>query len=139
MAPEVAAAAPAVSPSVRSAPAAPPRATPTAAPPSRHDRLLVAGFAGAAVASWVVDLRGPRREVALAGRKLPPLCAFRLVTGRRCPGCGMTRGFLYMFRGDLRSAVRANHLTPVAFVLTAREVARAVSRLLMRVAAAPAR
>jgi hypothetical protein len=139
MAAEGTAAALAASPSVPSAPAAPPSTPPVAAPPSRHDRLLVAGFAGAALASRVVDLRGPRREVALAGFKLPPLCAFRLVTGRRCPGCGMTRGFLYMFRGDVRSAIRANHLTPVAFVLTAREVARAVSRMLRRVAAAPAR
>lgn len=108
-------------------------------PPSRQDLILVAGFAGAAVASRVVDLRGPRREVAVAGRRLPPLCAFRLVTGRRCPGCGMTRGFLYLFRGDVVNAVRANHLTPVAFVLAAREVSRAASRLLRRVAAARAR
>ena len=114
-------------------------APPAPPPVSRNDLVLVAGFTGAAVASRVVDLRGPRREVALAGHSLPPLCAFRLVTGRRCPGCGMTRGFLYMFRGDILNALRANHLTPVAFVLAAREVARAASRLLRRVAAARAR
>jgi hypothetical protein len=116
--------------------AEPPIAIP---PPSRNDLVLVVGFAGAAVASRVVDLRGPRREIALAGHRLPPLCAFRLVTGRRCPGCGMTRGFLYMFRGDLVNAIRANHLTPVAFVLAAREVARAASRIVRRVAAGRAR
>ena len=119
-------------------PAASP-ASPPPPPPSRQDLILVAGFTGAAVASRVVDLGGPRREIALAGHRLPPLCAFRLVTGRRCPGCGMTRGFLYMFRGDLLNAVRANPLPPVAFLLAAREVSRAASRVLRRVAAVRAR
>jgi len=88
-----------------------------------------------AVASRILELRGPRDDIALGGRRMPPLCAFRIVTGHRCPGCGSTRAFLYMFRLEPLNAVRANVFSPVTFALTTLTALRAAIRLL---AAGPA-
>jgi hypothetical protein len=89
---------------------------------------FVAGF----LASRLVEMRGPRSDVALAGRRLPPLCAFRLLTGHRCPSCGTTRAFLYMFRLEPLNAVRANVFSPITFALTTVAVSRAAMRLAAR-------
>jgi hypothetical protein len=88
-----------------------------------------------AAASRLLELRGPRDDIALAGRRLPPMCAFRIVTGHRCPGCGTTRAFLYMFRLEPLNAVRANVFSPVTFALTTLTVVKAATRVL---AGAPA-
>ena len=90
------------------------------------------GFVSGFLASRLVALRGPRGDVALAGRPLPPLCAFRLLTGHRCPSCGTTRAFLYMFRLEPLNAVRANVLSPITFALTTVAVSRAAMRLAAR-------
>jgi Protein of unknown function (DUF2752) len=58
------------------------------------------------------------------------MCVFRLVTGHRCPSCGTTRAFLYMFRLEPLNAVRANVFSPVTFALTTLAVSRAAVRLL---------
>jgi hypothetical protein len=94
--------------------------------------LWVIGFGAMAAASRLVELRGPRGDVALGGRRLPPLCAFRLITGHRCPSCGTTRAFLYMFRLEPLNAVRANVLSPITFALTTLAVSRAAIRLAAR-------
>ncbi|MFL5866594.1 MAG: DUF2752 domain-containing protein [Thermoleophilaceae bacterium] len=91
--------------------------------------LWVVGFAAGFIASRLVELRGPRDDVALGGTRLPPLCAFRLITGHRCPSCGTTRAFLYMFRLEPLNAVRANVFSPVTFALTTIAVSRAAIRL----------
>jgi hypothetical protein len=83
-----------------------------------------------AAASRLLELRGPRDDIALAGRRLPPMCGFRIVTGHRCPGCGTTRAFLYMFRLQPLNAMRANVFSPVTFALTTLAVSRAAIRLL---------
>jgi hypothetical protein len=43
-----------------------------------------------------------------------PFCVVKAVTGRPCPGCGITRGLLAILRGDLR---RAWHLNPASFAV----------------------
>lgn len=101
----------------------------------REDTLWVAGFAALAIGSRVFELRGPRDDIALGGRRMPPLCMFRIVTGHRCPSCGTTRAFLYMLRLEPLNAMRANVFSPVTFALTTLAVSRAAMRLL---AAAPA-
>jgi hypothetical protein len=42
-----------------------------------------------------------------------PLCYFKFHTGLDCPGCGLTRAFIYLFHGDIRRAVAMNALAPV--------------------------
>jgi hypothetical protein len=48
---------------------------------------------------------------------LPETCASRVVFGISCPGCGLTRSFVAMARGDVGAALRFNPMGPVLFVL----------------------
>jgi len=45
------------------------------------------------------------------------ICPFRFLTGIPCPGCGMTRSFLAIARGDLSQAVFYNLFGPVLFAI----------------------
>jgi hypothetical protein len=87
----------------------------------------------------LVELRGPRGDVAVGGRRLPPLCVFRLLTGHRCPSCGTTRAFLYMFRLEPLNAVRANVFSPITFALATIAASRAAMRLAARTTAGRSR
>ncbi|MBB4136022.1 DUF2752 domain-containing protein [Gordonia humi] len=51
----------------------------------------------------------------------PVLCPFRRLTGLPCPGCGLTRSFVYTMHGDLPAAFAAHAFGPplVAFSLVA--------------------
>ena len=119
-------------------PAAGPAAAGTPLRSRRDDLLWVLGFLGGAIASRVLDVRGPRDDLALGRRRLPPMCVLLLMTGRRCPSCGMTRGFLYMFRLDVLNAVRANLMSPAVFAAATLRAARAAAALVTRAGAAPA-
>ncbi len=54
------------------------------------------------------------------------ICVFRLATGHWCPGCGMTRGVLALFRGHLSTSFGYH---PLAIVLVAQAIVFAVWRL----------
>ncbi len=46
------------------------------------------------------------------------LCPFHVLTGRQCPGCGMTRALLSLGQLDIRQALRHNPLAlPLAIVM----------------------
>ncbi|MBO5904589.1 MAG: DUF2752 domain-containing protein [Clostridia bacterium] len=57
--------------------------------------------------------------VRLSGRGIP--CVFNLITGLKCPGCGISRMFLALFRLDVVAAAHYNLLVlcllPFALVL----------------------
>ena len=42
------------------------------------------------------------------GLQLPTLCSFRRMTGVDCPGCGLTRCFISLGHGDLKTAWQFN-------------------------------
>lgn len=44
----------------------------------------------------------------------PVVCPFRLLTGLPCPGCGMTRAWVFAMHGQLRPALAANPFVVVA-------------------------
>ena len=47
-----------------------------------------------------------------------PQCPLFVLTGMRCPGCGLTRGFHALLNGDVLSALHFNALIPAyAFIL----------------------
>ena len=46
-------------------------------------------------------------------------CPFHRLTGRWCPGCGMTRALHDVLHGDVRAALGANLLLPVVLALAA--------------------
>ena len=45
----------------------------------------------------------------------PVLCLFRLSTGLPCAGCGLTRAFVALSRGDLDAALGFNLLAPAVY------------------------
>ena len=79
-------------------------------PTSRWQRAapLLGGAALAAAAAYVA-LNDP----AAADSRFPA-CAFRSLTGRWCPGCGLTRGTHRLLNGDLPAALSYNVFTPLA-------------------------
>jgi len=54
--------------------------------------------------------------LAVLGRPLPDLCPIHRGTGRNCPGCGMTRAFVLLWRGQVREAIRSNPVSPFLFI-----------------------
>lgn len=48
---------------------------------------------------------------------LPETCPSRVILGVSCPGCGLTRSFVAMARGDFDAAIRFNPMGPALFVL----------------------
>ena len=49
--------------------------------------------------------------------QIPETCASRRILGVSCPGCGLTRSFVFTARGELRQAVKANAMGPMLFCL----------------------
>ena len=55
----------------------------------------------------------PDERVALRGHpdwKLPPSCMTRELFGLSCPGCGLTRSFVYLARGDWQHSVAEHRM-----------------------------
>ncbi len=47
---------------------------------------------------------------------LPPICAFKNLTGIPCPGCGLTRSFVCLGHGHFADSVRYHPLGPILFL-----------------------
>ena len=70
--------------------------------------------------AFVLNVRsGSQVLVPFLGTPLPELCTFRRLTGAGCPGCGMTRCFIALGHGDLRSAWSYNPAGLLFFALIA--------------------
>lgn len=46
-----------------------------------------------------------QNNIVVAGRPVPSLCLASRITGRPCPGCGITRSLTYFLRGQFDDAV----------------------------------
>ncbi|MBN1898723.1 MAG: DUF2752 domain-containing protein [Spirochaetes bacterium] len=46
-------------------------------------------------------------------------CFFKVIYGVPCPGCGLVRSFIHLFRGDLKGAFFYHPLFPLAFLVGA--------------------
>ena len=57
-------------------------------------------------------------QVLLGGLAIPELCQTKSLFGLNCPGCGLTRSFIYMAHGDVPAAVRMHVVGALLFVLT---------------------
>jgi hypothetical protein len=80
-------------------------------PPDRRSSILwtlagLAGLAGLLVLHVWVPASGLQNTV----------CLFRRLTGIPCPGCGMTRAFAHLAKGEWAAAARDH---PLAFPLAA--------------------
>lgn len=56
----------------------------------------------------------------------PVICPFRRLTGLPCPGCGLTRSWVYLAHGQWRDAIVAHPFGLVAVALTVALVAAVV-------------
>ena len=74
---------------------------------------LGAGVVLVAAAMLEPDVRGYGTHTQLG---LPP-CGFRFLTGLPCPGCGLTTAFAHAIRGEWLSALSANPLGMLLFLL----------------------
>jgi hypothetical protein len=85
---------------------------------SARPEAVAAGLVliGSSLAASLAAPTGKGEPAIVAGRKVPDLCLIHRTTGRRCPGCGMARAFLCIWRGRLRDA---HALNPVALPLFA--------------------
>ncbi|MGC4933871.1 DUF2752 domain-containing protein [Gordonia sp. DT30] len=64
----------------------------------------------------------------------PILCPFRLVTGLPCPGCGLTRAWVYACHGDWAQSFAAH---PFGLPMVAAVLALAVAVLACRITRRP--
>ena len=65
------------------------------------------------VAAFVLQVAPDRETVHLRGvsqASLPNLCFYRKYTGIPCPGCGLTRSFIYLAEGNLSASWSAHRL-----------------------------
>ena len=80
---------------------------------ARRRHLFFLGVAAAIVAlAWALEVR-PDERVAFRGFSqwpLPHSCYSRAAFGVPCPGCGLTRSFVYLVRGDWQAAWREHRL-----------------------------
>ncbi|MCA9490880.1 MAG: DUF2752 domain-containing protein [Myxococcales bacterium] len=60
--------------------------------------------------------------VSVFGYEIPVLCGFRRLTGIPCPGCGLTRSFVYLAHGHPIDAFRMNVFGPFLFAYVAGQV-----------------
>ncbi|MCS6885781.1 MAG: DUF2752 domain-containing protein [Acidobacteriota bacterium] len=60
------------------------------------------------------------------------LCGFKNLTGLPCPGCGLTRSFCAIGKGDIYKAMHFNALGPALYLLAAYFWIAALLRLLNR-------
>ena len=67
--------------------------------------ILLALSTGVLVLAAVLSVRsGTQVLLPMIDLPLPELCTMRRLTGLNCPGCGLTRSFIALAHGDLRSA-----------------------------------
>jgi hypothetical protein len=96
----------------------------------RSDAYRVGAICGGGAITALVDVQGPKKPLRIGRIELPSLCAVRALTGRRCPGCGMSRGFAYLLRLDIRNAMRANPLSPLLLLLFGSLAVQSATRLI---------
>jgi hypothetical protein len=58
-------------------------------------------------------------------RGLPVCCPFRLLTGHRCPLCGLTRSWDYLLRGKVGLSFREHPAGPILFAGSAISLVKA--------------
>ena len=57
------------------------------------------------------------RLIPLSATESVSLCIIYHLTGQRCPGCGMTRAFANLLRGNWERALDYNIFSPAVFLL----------------------
>lgn len=77
-----------------------------------HHRTILLLAVGIVAAAGVLQVL-PSQRVALTGLSdypLPHSCLSRSLFGWNCPACGLTRSFVHLFHGDVRSSWETHRL-----------------------------
>ncbi|HHO51085.1 MAG TPA: DUF2752 domain-containing protein [Deltaproteobacteria bacterium] len=82
--------------------------------------FVIAVCAAIVVASMVMSTSA--EVVTLFGQEVPVLCSFRRLTGVGCPGCGLTRSFVFVGHGRILEAFWMNPLGPLAYLAVAGQI-----------------
>ncbi|MEQ1501696.1 MAG: DUF2752 domain-containing protein [Myxococcota bacterium] len=85
-----------------------------------------------AILAAAAILHPSSEAVSLFGIDVPVLCTWRRFTGYPCPGCGLTRSFVFLAHGQLRAAFGMNLFGPPAFVYVAAQVPWRLIRIARR-------
>ncbi|MBN1336410.1 MAG: DUF2752 domain-containing protein [Deltaproteobacteria bacterium] len=84
-------------------------------PLSVSELVLLAGFLALLGASVIL---GPGEDsVRILGVRIPSFCLFYNLTGLHCPGCGLTRSFVFMGHGQVLDAFRIHPLGPILYLV----------------------
>jgi hypothetical protein len=83
---------------------------------------------GLVVAASVVLTPGTG-GVEIFGHHLPAFCLWRALTGWRCPGCGLTRSFVFVGHGHVLDAFRMHLLGPPLYLAMVTDLVRRSIRL----------
>jgi hypothetical protein len=74
-------------------------------------RLVLLCCLGLLLAALLLSRAGSgENAIEIVGVQLPSVCAFRNTTGLPCPGCGLTRSWVELARGDLETSLARNRL-----------------------------
>lgn len=82
---------------------------------------FVIAVCGSIVVASMVMSTSPE-AVSLLGYEVPILCSFRRLTGVGCPGCGLTRSFVFVGHGRIVEAFQMNPLGPLAYLAVASQI-----------------
>jgi Protein of unknown function (DUF2752) len=89
---------------------------------SRHRQMLI--ICALAVAAAPLLKVVPEERVAVRGVNvvLPPSCPSRTIFNISCPGCGLTRSFVYFVRGEWEDSVRSNRVGWILMLAVALQI-----------------
>ncbi len=88
-----------------------------------HHWALLIGSALVIAASFALEVRdGETIGIPELDRPLPGVCNFRRLTGKPCPGCGLTRCFVSLGHGDVGAALTFNAAGLLIFVVVAAQI-----------------
>lgn len=78
---------------------------------------------------------GDNRRVYLPGvaEPVPELCAAYTRFGIDCPGCGLTRTFIYMAHGQLLNAWQTNPVAILVFLFACMQIPMGVAQVIFRI------
>ncbi len=97
----------------------------------------VAASVGLAPLLLAVVLTPGDDAVSLFGWDIPAMCTWRRLFGMGCPGCGLTRSFVYLAHLQVVDAFRMNLAGPPIFLALAGFSLRSIARV-VRGSRAPA-
>ena len=60
--------------------------------------------------------------VSFFGWPIPELCVFRRLMDMNCPGCGLTRSFVFLGHGQLSDAWRMNPVGPLLYFVVVSQI-----------------